>query len=326
MADDVQALPTYAQLRTRNDAPPGSSWKLFGPDDERGMANLAGPPEVSAAAAGVRRGAVFNLDYSLSSFDPPVAKSRGSLEHRMTATHGEQRDDYLDNFWLQSSSQIDGLRHRRHHQHGFYNGAPDDAITPGTPVLGVNRWAENPIVGRGVLLDVARYREAQGRPIDHDAGERLPVSVLDETLEWQGVALRTGDCLLLRTGWASWYLGLDAARQEQVRDSRCWTGLVPDRSAIAWFWDNRVAMAASDTMAVEAMPPSGDAEFGGPNEAGMIHQDLIALLGLPIGELWNLDDLAADSEQHAEYTSLLVVKPLHLVGGVGSPANAVALR
>src|SRR3546814_3495567 len=51
-------------------------------------------------------------------------------------------------------TQIDGLRHVKHPGHGFYNGATDDDIVAGTTRLGIQRYAETGIVGRGVLLDV----------------------------------------------------------------------------------------------------------------------------------------------------------------------------
>ena len=59
----------------------------------------------------------------------------------------------------------------------------------------------------------------------------------------------------------------------------------------------------------------------------MMHQELIAKLGVPLGELWNLTDLAA-AQPHApgRWDALVTVKPLHLTGGVGSPANATAIR
>ncbi|MFE3598027.1 cyclase family protein [Streptomyces sp. NPDC059142] len=318
--------PTYDELGKRTDAPAWSSWGLFGESDERGTANLAGPAELLAAARAVRRGVAINLDYPLDAFSPPIAAHRETYEHHLTGTHADQRDDYLDRFWLQAGSQIDGLRHRRHFRHGFYNGFPDEAVEVGSPTLGVQRWAEQPLAGRGVLVDVERYRTAQGQPIDHASGERLHAGVLDETLEWQDAQTRPGDILLLRTGWTAWYLALDEERKAEVRRSRCWTGMEADRETLGWLWDHGFALAASDTMAFEALPASGNAEFGGPNEPGMIHQDLLGLLGLPIGELWDLDELSRDSEESGQFDCLLVVSPLNLTGGVGSPANAVALR
>ena len=59
-----------------------------------------------------------------------------------------------------------------------------------------------------------------------------------------------------------------------------------------------------------------------PEDAGMMHQELIAKLRVPLGELWNLTDLVADSRRTGRWDALVVVKPLNLVGGVGSPPNA----
>ena len=115
-----------------------------------------------------------------------------------------------------------------------------------------------------------------------------------------------------------------AGRQEVGRSRRC-TGLAQSGELPGWFWDHRIALTASDTFALEAMPAPPDPEFGGASEPGMLHQDLIALLGLPIGEQWKLDGLAAHAAEGGIYEYLLVVKPLNLVGGVGSPSNAVAI-
>lgn len=318
--------PTYADLQARVDAPPGSSWGLFGANDERGMANFAGAQQILESTHGVSRGVAFSLDYPVDAFNPPVALHRSSMRHHLTATHADQRDDYVDGFWLQSSSQIDGLRHRRHHRYGFYNGVPDDAIVAGSPTLGVQRWKEQPIIGRGVIVDIGRFRAERGLDVDHASGEGLSVREIEEAMAWQGVSLQRGDCLLLRTGWSNWYLNLSKADQAEVRTRKRYTGLVGTRETISWLWDHHLALFASDTMAGEVLPASGDITFGGPNEPGMIHQDLIALLGLPVGELWNLEEVARDSSLHGEYACFLSVSPLHIPGGVGSPANAVAIR
>lgn len=74
--------------------------------------------------------------------------------------------------------------------------------------------------------------------------------------------------------------------------------------------------------------PGADGEFAATavDDEGMVHQELIARLGMPLGELWNLHDHAQASRADGRWSSLVVVKPLHLTGGVGSPANATALR
>ncbi|UUU19764.1 hypothetical protein [Streptomyces sp. DSM 40750] len=58
----------------------------------------------------------------------------------------------------------------------------------------------------------------------------------------------------------------------------------------------------------------------------MMHQELIAKLELPLGELWNRSNLTLDCRATGRWDSLLTVKPLNLTEGVGSPTNAIALR
>ena len=306
---------------------PRTTWGKFATSPDRGMANYAGAQQVMAAAALVRRGAVFGLDYPMDAFVPSLATLRSPPKHHIVSRHRDHRDDYLDGFWPQAASHIDGLRHRRHAEYGFYNGTPDDAVVAGAPALGINHWAQHPIVGRGVFVDLGRHRQHAGRPIDHPSGEALDITLLDDTLTAQGVTLRDGDLLLIRTGWAQWLLteATDEERRRVHADKIC-TGIAQSREAIDWFADHRVALAASDTFALERLPAVPGSPFGADTDHGMIHQDLIALLGLPIGELWKLDELGADCADDQIYECLLTVKPLNITGGVGSPANATAIK
>ncbi|MFC9550998.1 cyclase family protein [Rhodococcus sp. NPDC056960] len=291
------------------------------------MANYAGPDEVRDAAHLIRRGAVFGLDYPLDAFVPSLATLRSAPEHHLVSRHRDHRDDYLDGFWPQAASHLDGLRHRRHAEHGFYNGTPDEAVVEGNPALGINRWSEHPIAGRGVLIDVGRHRTAAGSPIDHARGEALDIGELDDTLAAQDVCLRPGDLLLIRTGWAQWFLTeATADEQNRIHQTKTCTGLAQSQAAIDWFADHRVALAASDTFALERLPAVANSPFGADTDHGMMHQELIALLGLPIGELWKLDELGDDCARDRRYECLLTVKPLNLTGGVGSPANATAIK
>ncbi|GAA4617047.1 cyclase family protein [Saccharopolyspora hordei] len=318
--------PAYAQLR--GNTPPGSSWGVFRDDPERGMANFAGPAQVLDAVAAVDRGAVFSLDHALDAFDPPMARARKAPHHELLSSHPEARDDVLREFYPQASSQVDGLRHRRASGHGFYGGVADEDIRPGSPALGVQRWAEKPIVGRGVVIDVEGLLAAEGRPLDHRAGPALDVELLDRALHAQGERVRPGDLVLVHTGWARWFLDADRDVRGEVRAARRATGFRQSADLPAWLWDHQVALFATDTFAVEVLPVVPDSPYrdSAPEDAGMMHQELIAKLGAPLGELWNLTDLVADSRRTGRWDALLVVKPLHLVGGVGSPPNATALR
>src|ERR1700704_4636622 len=147
MSSSRMNVPSYAELLERTDAPRGSSWRVFGDDDELGTVNFLTAERVLAAQQCIRKGAFFNLDCPIDAFDPPILSHRKSLKHTIFGSSPHHRDDCIDSFYLQSGSQIDGLRHFRHPVHGFYNGAPDDSIKEGNPRLGVNRIADHGIVG-----------------------------------------------------------------------------------------------------------------------------------------------------------------------------------
>lgn len=319
---------SYDDLLARTDAPPGSTWGLFDHGRERGMADLAGTQEVLAGAACIRTGECFSLDYALDAFDPPMSRARGLPMHTITAAHEQARDDHLDSFFLQATSQIDGLRHRRAQGHGFYDGHPDEAVTVGSPTLGIQRWAETPIAGRAVLLDIAGCRANAGRPLDHGVGEALETSDLDDCVQAQGVTLRPGDIALVHTGWAHWYLQLPDTERIALRDRRLASGFAQRVDLPRWLWEHQVAAFATDTFAVERLPVIPDSDFADTaiDDAGMMHQELIAKLGMPLGELWNLHDLTVAARSDRRWESFVVAKPLHLTGGVGSPANATAVR
>ncbi|MCH6468662.1 cyclase family protein [Sinomonas terrae] len=321
-------LPTYDRLLLRTDAPPGSSWGLFPEDPERGMANFAGPRQVLRGTEAIRTGAAFSLDYPADAFEPSMSRNRKPPAQTVTSAHPDSFDDVWDGYWPQASSHIDGLRHRRAHGHGFYNGIPDARIAAGTPELGIQRWAEKPIVGRAVLADVERHRRDAGSPIDHQAGEPIGLGDITSALAAQGSPLEPGDMLLLHTGWAEWFLRLDPEGRAAAKAERRTTGIAQSKEFLAWLWDSRVALLGTDTFAVEALPASPESPFhasAGKDDGGMMHQELIAKLGCPLGELWHLNGLARECGRTGRYEVFLTVKPLNLPGAVGSPANATAI-
>ena len=81
---------------------------------------------------------------------------------------------------------------------------------------GVHHWARRGIVGRGVLADIARWREQQGRPLRHGQRDSVSAEELLECLAAQDTEVREGDILLVRFGWIDWYETQPAA----VRESR----------------------------------------------------------------------------------------------------------
>jgi kynurenine formamidase len=321
----VRDVPLYADLLERTDAPAGSSWGVFGREEDHGTLNFVSPDCVLDAAACVRRGAVFTLDYPLDYFD-------GLVELRKTARHtivdmslapggapSGTLDDVLDDFYPQKSTHLDALRHAVDVERGGYNGVPIEELVPGKPRLGIGSWAERGIVGRGVLLDVARLREQRGEPLEHLASEPIPPSLLDETAAAQRVELRPGDMLLLRTAYPQYA----ASRVGDVTTALRSSGIEVSREMVAWLWDHQVSLIASDNLGVEPTPVRRADAWPGPNG---LHQQLVGLLGMPFGELFRLDDLATDCATDSRYEFMIVVKPLNLTGGCGSPANATAIK
>jgi kynurenine formamidase len=308
----------------------GSAWGVFGPEDQLGTLNHLTRDRVRDAALLVREGLTFNLNLRLDAFDPPLIAHRGSIDHHVFGLNAFHRDERIDNLFTQASTQIDGLRHFAHPDHGFYNGFDGDTLTAGTEDLGVQNIAERGIVGRGLLIDVARYREHIGRPVDQDSNEQIAVSELDDVLAWQRSPVMPGDILLVRFGWLEHIRRPGYSRAAHLQSP----GLAQREETAAWLWDRRIAMVAADNIALEAWPATRSAlttaaETSGTLETsshtGMLHRILIPLLGLTIGELWDLDDLASACSDRGRFECMLVAEPLNVTGGVGSPANALAI-
>lgn len=325
-------VPRYEELRHRTDAPPGSSWHLFGPGDQLGTLNFLTEQSALDGAALVNRGRTFNLDYPLNTFVPSLAGTRPATEHHIFSNNPNHRDDWLDSFYLQSTSQVDGLRHIRHPRHGFYGGVPDERVAVGEPALGIQLLAEKGLVGRGILLDAVRYFDHLGEPLAPDAPRGITPAELDAMAAHAGVEVRPGDILLLRTGFAEHWL---SSTPDQRAKRTGGPGLHQSEEMLAWLWDHRISLAAADNGGLEAFPvdpasgwvdPDEPPPPRGPSHNGMLHRPLIALLGLIIGELWKLDELAEDCAADGVCEFLLTAKPLNLVGGVGSPPNALAVK
>jgi kynurenine formamidase len=333
---DVDDLPSYRELLERTDAPPGSSWGVWGDDDQLGTLNLLTDDRTLAASRLVRRGAVFPLNLPLHELDPQLAWRTPARHHILHVGHeardfsagGEDdatdghfdRDDYIDGLWLQSSSQWDGLTHVRHREFGNYNGVPDSDIhgNEGTK-LGIDQWAGRGIVGRGVLVDIPRYLAGVGRAYESDSSYEVTVDDLEGALESEGAAIERGDVLLLHTGWLAFLIAQPYERREQLmfRDTLRSPGLEPSHEMLEWIWDSRIAAVVSDNGGVESMVP--DPQF-------FLHFHLLPLLGMPIGEFWVLDALAADCATDRAYEFMFVSVPFPVRGGVGSPSQAVAIK
>jgi hypothetical protein len=313
-----------------------STWGRWGETDDLGMINVLDAPAALRGIACVQTGEYFNLDLGLDAFDPPITKGRTPPHHSIISAGPDILDDYLDGFFLQGSSQVDGLRHFAHPVYGFYNGHDRGGFEAGSPTLGINRLAEHGVVGRGVLVDVERFLASKGEVVDHRNGQQIPVSLLEEAAAWQGARIERHDIVLVRTGWVNYIRHADPAVREEFSGNVKCPGLAQEASTIEWFLDLEIPLVAADNLAVEALPVNpaspfrteadGASPFTNVVTNGMMHPIFISLLGITLGELWDLDALAASCAGDGRWDFFVAVKPLNLVGGVGSPPNAFALK
>lgn len=321
-------LPRYADLPVTEGAPRGSSWGLWGTGDVFGALNLLTPEGVRAATASIRTGRVFALNLELELPDPP-AFGRSRLEHEITGLDGSGSDDIIRQWNTQTSSQWDGFRHVRNPAHGAYAGIDHTEH-------GIHFWAQKGLAGRALVLDVAHHRQAAGSPIAPGTRQVITADDLDATLEAQGTAIMTGDVLLIRTGWTTWYRSLDQdERAAWVAEGHPIAGLEAAERTAAWLWDHHVSAVAADCPSFEAWPPpivsgprtSRDALADPAHSAEMfLHFNLLPLLGIPIGELFDLDALAEDCAAAGTWDAFFTSAPLNLDHGVASPPNALAIR
>lgn len=310
----ARQYPRYDELE-RNEALGGRvSWGVFGADDEVGTLNFSTPERRVAAVGEVQRGAYFNLSLPLDEPEPAKTLSRGRYRHFIFSPERNVQDDVVDNFYPQASSQLDGLRHVAAREFGYYNGTQPEDAGPGGSRLGIERWAEHGIVGRGVLIDLASHWQAGGVEIGFDGGPVAGPELLNEVLAAEGVTLQDGDILLIRSGYMAAYYA--HPREERRELPRKWAGLSALEPMAQWLWDHRIAFIGADNPAVEARP----------GDAGYLHRRAIPMLGLGLGEMFVLDELAVDCAQDGRYTFLFSAVPLNLPGGVGSPANAFAMK
>src|SRR5581483_800890 len=234
-----ERMPSYAELPVKPGAPAGSAWGLFGDDDQLGCINLITPEKAKEAAGLVKTGKSFSLNWELEK-PLPTMFGRGLPRHTIfSASYG--RDDVLDNFFPQSSSQWDGLTHIiQPDLQAFYNGVTTEQVTgrPGTK-NGIEHWGKRGMVTRGVLLDVARYLESQGRPVAGNEPTAFTVEDLEATRRMHGVEIRQGDILLVRSGWMAWYEQASVAERMPMAylPNLRTPGLQSSLEMVAYLWD-----------------------------------------------------------------------------------------
>ena len=293
-----------------------SNWGRWGEEDERGTLNLLTPERIAAAAALVRAGKVFDLGIPFDWDGPQDGRVRPNPVRTMKETGVTARypgafryaDDYVF-MALQAASQWDAVAHV-FYDDLLYNGFAASTVTAdGAARCSIDRLSPG-VVGRGVLLDMALH---EGVPW-LEAGRAISPHELDAAAAVQGVEVRAGDILLVRTGWRRMFL--------ECRDPAAFKAGEPGLSVTCaeWLHEHDVAAVASDNYAVEVVP----GEFEG--EHFPLHMILLRDMGMPLGEILDFEELAADCAQDGVYEFQFCAPPIKFTGGVGSPINPLALK
>ncbi len=300
-----------------------SNWGRWGAEDERGAVNSIDRGAVLAAAGLIRKGAVFSLAIPFGAGGPQgtwaPASPRCNPIHLMTSTGNEPTTEGVtgarfadDAVFMptQSATQWDSPGHA-HYGGSLYNGWDSSSIT----VQGLERNSiarvSDGVIGRGILLDIPRLTEREAL----DPAEVVEAEHLDTALHRFGIETRSGDIVLVRTGWWGLY---DSGRvtREAFMASEPGLGL----SALAWLKEHDVAAVAVDNFGVEVQPSER------PGQVFPFHAVAIRDMGLLLGELFALDELAADCLEDGCYEFMVAAPPLPIVGGAASPVNPLAVK
>lgn len=298
-------------------------WGRWGPDDEIGTLNNVTPAHVAAATALARTGKSFSLAMDFNRDGPQRARPgsrRFNPVHTMirsgvdccnptNPTPSNSADDIIT-MPLQSATQWDALSHCFYYDK-MWNGYDARLVSgDGAAKCAIDK-TRNRMTGRGVLLDMARHLGVDCLP----DGYGISIAELEACEAVEGVAVGAGDFLLIRTG-----------TQERWEATGAWGVYVGGPCAglkletIDWLRDRDIAAVATDTFCVEVNP----GEVEGVHMP--FHWLAIPLLGLTLGEMFRLKELAADCAEDGVYEFLFCAPPLPVSRAVGSPINPIAIK
>jgi hypothetical protein len=140
-------------------------------------------------------------------------------------------------------------------------------------------------------------------------------------MEADGVEVEEGDMLCLHTGFADLVLGMGRKPDGERLHKACAALDGRDPALLRWIDDSGIACLIADNYAVEAYPATPGT---GRHASLPLHELCLFKLGIHLGELWYLSELAAHLREAGRSRFLLTAPPLRLPGAVGSPATPVA--
>lgn len=297
------------------------NWGKWGEDDQLGSANYLTEDMVKKAASLVKRGKTFSLALPLDA-DGPMNGGLGRINpvHLMLQDGGDVASGAQDHLAtlrytddavylvLQCSTQWDALAHI-YHDGKMYNGYGTEQVDSlGAKKNSITNMKDR-AVGRGVLLDMARYKGKDALAVS----EPIEKEDLEGCAAAQGVEIGEGDFVLVRTGQL-------AERRGAWGDFA--GGPAPGLaiSAADFFCPRHVVAVATDTWGTEVLP----------NETAEVYQPLHIIMlvnaGIYLGEMWDMEELAKDCAEDGVFEFMLVAPPLTVTGSVGSPVNPQAIK
>lgn len=305
------------------DAP--TNWGKWGPDDEVGSLNYLTAEEVLRGVAHIKSGSVFTLQRLIG--DPngdPVWPGRTPAERTMVLDESSWDEEGAPDFpgglhyaddkisaYLQGSTQYDALGHVWYDGQ-IWNGYDARTTVGGLDKASVAPIAERGIVGRGLLLDMARYRGKENL----DKAETFSHEDLEACASAQGVTIEPHDILVVRTNFLKLFFDLG----KEFYDGFCEAGLSYSPELVQWFHDKEVPNLVTDTIGNECTydPNNG---FALP-----LHCALMRNLGVALTEICDLEKLAASCADDGQYTFLYAAAPLKVHQATGSPVNPLAIK
>jgi kynurenine formamidase len=310
------------------DTPIGEVWwpnKLWGAEDEAGSTNWFTKPEVvKRGLAEVSGGKVYSLGHPYTADMPLFGTRKFTLRIPGSPTGGPfgankvvYNDEFIATEIGQVGTQFDGLGHIgiQIGQDGdkanmrFYNGRSMAEMGDGTGLKKDGIEKLHPMVGRGILIDVAGYRGVDAM----DIGQEITMADVRGALQRQGIAdmqFSPGDVVLFRTGWPKYW----------IKDNAKYNSGEPGIGMEVAHWLSDVVQAGgvgSDTWATEVLPnPDPLCGFC------VVHAQLLVRHGIVNHENLDLSELARDRV----YRFMYVFTPVPIAGATGSPGAPIAIK
>jgi kynurenine formamidase len=227
-------------------------------------------------------------------------------KHRDTPLSGKTRSGSSGILIMteHTGTHIDALCHQayNHRLHGNVEVTSEIETPWGFKRHGIERV--DPVVGRGVLLDVAA-----SKGVDHlPKHQRISAKELQACAGIEGVEVRKGDVLLVRTGYGKFWN--DAAKYDEA------AGVSPDGAR--WLASIGVRAVGADNMGWEVDDGAADPDMGITLPC---HALMLVDHGIHIIENMNLELLGAEKV----YEFFFVCTPLKFVGATGSPVRPIAI-